>query len=319
MPAEGDVMKPLEFDLLESRLLFAAPPPGSVISLANRQTLLTGMTLSASLKSSLQAKLNTNNLAGFDQQLLDYMRTRSGAGVGKFFFDPADAAADATYITTNIGDGGAPGRGDSIKTHLFPQQGDATTYTVQLPTDIDWDDTTPSSNPEFIHTLNRMVFWMDLSQAFRYTGSTTYIAEMINQLSSSVEQFPTVGEPATFSAADKKGWLLDTSMRVESWNWAYFQVLSSSAWSKEANSLLLYKLQQQGTYLTTAAAYPTTDNRSISQAKSILVEALAFPELTSGTTWRTIGQNLITAAIDGQLYRRRLAPRAEPRLRREHP
>ena len=61
-------------------------------------------------------------------------------------------------------------------------------------------------------------------------------------------------------------------------------------------------MQQQGNYLATAAPYPTTDNRSISQAKGILIEALALPELTSGTTWRTTGENLLGAAIDGQLY-----------------
>ena len=48
-------MKNPSFDLqqLESRVLMAAPAPGSVITAANRQTLLNNFTLSTSLKNSL--------------------------------------------------------------------------------------------------------------------------------------------------------------------------------------------------------------------------------------------------------------------------
>ena len=108
-----------------------------MITAANRQTLLNNLTLSTTLKNSLQAKLTASDLAGFDQQLLDYTRTRTNVN---FFFDPDDAATLGSYITTNIGDGGAVARADDILAHRFPQQSDAQTYTVQLPTDIDWDN-----------------------------------------------------------------------------------------------------------------------------------------------------------------------------------
>lgn len=280
-------------------MLLAAPPPGSVITAANRQTLLDNMTLSASLKNSLQAKLTASDLAGFDQQLLDYVRTRTTAS---FFFAPADAPTHATYITTNIGDGGAVARADDLKLHKFPQQSDSQTYTVQLPTDIDWDNTAPSSNPEFIHALNRHSYWMDLSQAFRFTSSSTYLQEMIDQLSSWSQQFPTVGEPATFSASDKRGWLLDTSIRVEAWSWAYFMVLSNTSWSKEANSLFLYKINQQVQYLASATTYGVADNRTLSHAKGWLYVPQLFPEFVGASSWETSARTLLFDAMDGQLY-----------------
>jgi hypothetical protein len=295
----GGTTKPFDLQPLEARLLFAAPPPGSVITAANRQALLDGMTISSTLRNTLQAKLTANNVAGFDTDLLNYMRTRTNAS---FYFAPADAASYGTYITTNIGDGGIVARADDVKAHLFPQQSDATSFTVQLPADIDWDDTAPSSNPEFIHALNRHGFWTDLAQAFRFNGSSTYVAEMINQLSSWSQQFPTVGEPSTFSANDKKGWLLDTAIRVEAWSWAYFTVLASGAWSKEANSLFLYKLQQQGTYMATATPYPVEDNRSINLAKALTMVGTAFLELGTIGNWRTVGQTRLEKGIDGQFY-----------------
>jgi len=143
---------------------------------------------------------------------------------------------------------------------------------------------------------------MDLSQAFRFNGSSTYVAEMINQLSSWSQQFPTIGTPATFSATDQKGWLLDTSVRVESWVWSYQQVLASSAWSKEANSLFLYKLNQQGQFLASSTPYPTSDNRSLSEAKAWLYIAQVFPEFVGSATWETNARALLFGAMDGQFY-----------------
>ncbi len=288
-----------EFQPLEARVLLAAPPPGSVITAANRQTLLNGMTLGATLRNALQAELTANDLAGFDQQLLDYMRTRGGAD---FYFAPGDAPSIATYITSNVGDGGAVARADHVKAHRFPEHSASATYTVQLPADIDWDNTAPSTSPEFVHALNRHAYWTDLSQAFRFNGSTTYVTEIINQLSSWSQQFPAVTEPATFSVVDKKGWLLDTSIRAEAWTWAYFMVLPSGAWSKEANSLLLYKMQQQGVYLAGATGYSSADNRSISHGKGLSVLSLAFPEFDAGSAWLTSSRLMLENATASQFY-----------------
>src|SRR5688500_15050312 len=144
-------MTSFQLQPLEARVLFAAPPPGSVITAANRQSLLNNLTLSSTLKNSLQAKLTANDLAGFDQQLLDYTRARTNVN---FFFDPDDVPTLGTYVTSNIGDGGAIARADDVLAHRFPQQSDAQSYTVQLPTDIDWDNTAPSANPEFVHALH---------------------------------------------------------------------------------------------------------------------------------------------------------------------
>jgi hypothetical protein len=79
-------------------------------------------------------------------------------------------------------------------------------------------------------------------------------------------------------------------------------VLPSTTWSKEANSLFLYKLNQQGQYLATATSYPSSDNRSLSHAKGWLYVAQLFPEFVGATTWQTNARTLLFNALDGQFY-----------------
>src|SRR5437764_1262989 len=80
-------------DSLERRVLMSATP-SSLLTKPIRQTLLNGMTLSASLKNTLQNDLNTNALSAFDTAVLNYMQTRTNA---HWFFDVASAGSIATY------------------------------------------------------------------------------------------------------------------------------------------------------------------------------------------------------------------------------
>ncbi|MGH7175913.1 MAG: heparinase II/III family protein, partial [Tepidisphaeraceae bacterium] len=276
-----------------------ATSPGSVLTKANRQTLLNGLTLASSLKSSLQFKLNSDNLTGFDQQLLDYFKNRS---TPDFYFATGDVAANASYITSHMGDGGAGSRADAVLAHKFPQQSSSETFTVQLPSTINWTSTAPSSNPEFVHALNRHGYWYDLATAYRYTGNAAYANELIDQLASWSATFTSVTAPVPWSTSDQRGWVLDTGIRVESWCWAYYLLLGSGAWSKEANSLFLYKLFQQADFLSTATSYGNTDNRTISHAKGWFFIAGLFPEFTSAAAWETASRQLLFDATDGQFY-----------------
>src|SRR5437016_5065208 len=97
---------PATIDMLERRV-FLSTDPAAVLTKANRQTLLNGMTLSAGLKTSLQNSLNSNNLSAFDTSLLSYMTSRTNA---HFFFDVSDAASIGSYINSTVGDGGSVSR-----------------------------------------------------------------------------------------------------------------------------------------------------------------------------------------------------------------
>ncbi len=289
-PTEGFEIQPLE-----PRLLMAATP-ASVLTKPIRQTLLSG--LNVSIKSSLQAKLNANDLAGFDTQLLSYMQTRPNT---HFYFQLSEVPGIASYITSDIGDGGATARANDILAHTFPETSDSQTYTVSTGSTIDWTAAN-ASKPEFLHALNRHTYWVDLSRAFRYTGSGTYVTEMTSELASWSQAYPTMAPPTTWSAADQKSWLLDMGIRSEFWTWSYYQVLGASQWTKEANTLFLYKTQQQASYLASATTYGVSDNRSLSHAKGWLFVAEAFPEFVGASTWQTNARSLLFNCLDGQFY-----------------
>ena len=232
-----------------------------------------------------------------------YFQTRSNVN---FFFDPADASNDASYINTNnISYSDILSRADSVvDSHLFPDQTNADTYTVDLPNNIDWTDSSYSTNTEFLHALNRQGFWMDLSQSAVLDGNSKYANELAYELASWSQQYTTADTPTTWSATDQQGWLLDTSIRVENWVWTYFTMLDDPGFSGSENSLFAYKLIQQGDFLY-SNALSTTDfgsNRTISLAKSLLYLGELFPEIDKAGKWESTARSLLFKCMDTQLY-----------------
>ena len=302
----------LSFELspLESRVLLAVTP-ASVLTKDIRQSLLDHLTVSN--KSTLQSKLTANDLAGFDTALLSYMKARSST---HFFFQLADVAGISSYITSNVGQGGADTRANEIVAHKFPQQTSSTDYTVQLGSDDRLDDDRRErarvpSRPEPSGLLAG-----PFRRRTRIRGTTSYVNEMVSELAGWSNTYQTMSLPSSWSTADQRSWLLDMGIRTEAWTWSYYQVLNSAAWTKEANTLFLYKMEQQGEYLASATTYGFADNRSMSHAKGWLFIADAFPEFSSSSTWQTNARALLFNCLDGQFYGRRQPSRAKPRLRR---
>ena len=284
----------------------ASPRPdtlGAAFDSTERQTLLNRLTnLSGSERSTLQTKLNAS-VSQFDSALATYFQTRTNTN---FFFDPSDVSTDSSFITTNhVSYSGIQANGDAVSdSHLFPDQTDADTFTVQLPTNIDWTNGKLSTNTEFLHALNRQGFWMDLSQSAVITGNSKYANELAYELASWSQQYPTMNTPTSWSATDQQGWLLDTSIRTENMVWTYFTMLDNSGFSSAENSLFVYKLLQEGDFLY-SNALTTTDfgsNRTISLAKSLLYMGELFPEIDNAAKWETTARNLLFKCMDTQLY-----------------
>jgi hypothetical protein len=167
-----------QIEPLEQRALLASP--NDVLTTAMRQEIIDHWV--GPNRATMQARLEVGNGA-FDAHLLRYMATRPAS----FFWTPADVSEIADFINGNLATQGLIGLADDIVEHRFPN-GRSNVYDVQLPAgDFDW--TTSNSNPEFVHALNRHVFWLDLSQAYVLTEDPRYIQELISQLSSWSRQF----------------------------------------------------------------------------------------------------------------------------------
>lgn len=283
-----------------------APAPAAVIATADDPS----DSLNATVRSTLVSRLNAgalkdtltplvNNAAAFDQALLDYMRAET---TDRFFFGPSNLASRVSFIQASGLEGPAVARADELMLHLFPQQGDAAVYDVQVDDTIDFDKTSYSLNEEFLPYLNRFEYWMTLGQAYLYTNNTDYVQEIVNELSSFAIQAPTAN-PATWATSGGVSWdLLSASLRVEHWLWSYQMVLDSSAWSKEANTLFVSRMWEHGDFMHRAVAYEPETNRALFHAKSEMMLAQLFPEFLGAATWETTGRTRMFAAMDAQLY-----------------
>ncbi|MEO6435545.1 MAG: alginate lyase family protein, partial [Tepidisphaeraceae bacterium] len=270
--------------IVPSAALIAQTAPADLLTRGIRQQLLKHWT--GPNKAELQAKLDANKLGAFDGLLLDYVKRRAG---GTFFWKTSDVAGIKSFINSNLDTASVIRNADHIVAHRFPN-GNSAVYDVQLPAgEIDW--TTSTSNREFVHSLNRMDFWMDLSQAYVVTGSSKYANELTAQLSSWSAQSPTLAGAQP----------LDVARRANNWTWAYAMLLGSRAWTASANTLMLHKLYQHADFLRVVEPYPLTSNRSLFEARGLLQIAHFVPEFDSSAEWKRFGRKLLFGAMDAQL------------------
>jgi hypothetical protein len=302
---------PQLIEKLEDRLFLAQTPVsprpdtlGTAFDKTERADLLARLTmLPSSVYTSLQSSLAANNLLAFDTTLLNHMRDTSRPG--SYFFAHDQASSIASYIQSNLS-GSASSQisqaNDVTDDRLFPAQSSVSSYTVSLPPNINWSDPSPSTNPEFLSALNRQEWWVSLAQSYRYTGDNKYLNELLYELADWSSENLMFSLPSQTSQYASYGF--DVSLRVENWLMSYYSVLGTSGWTPAANSLLLYKLIQQGDVLNTVSASLTdfSNNRTIAIGRSLLYLGLLLPEVNSSGSWESRGRNTLYQSVSGQFY-----------------
>ena len=285
---------------LEPRLFLAATP-ADVLTGAVRQTLLDNLNLSASRERSLKHKLRTGDHAAFDQQLLDYMRARE---TGKYFFDVDNDTIDeyAGYIAERLSPGSDIERADKVLDNLYPEQDSSADATVRVPEDVDWGNTRYSTNPETVHTLNRLTHWQHLAMAHRLTGEDEYADKIIEQLSDWSAESPAPTDANDWPDAGPQWNRLNAAVRAERWAWTYSLMVNSPRWTKEANTLMLVEVLEHGRFLYAVDAAPITSNHAISHGQGLLYLGQLFPEFTAASRWERRGRDLLFRGMDAQLY-----------------
>ena len=210
------------FEALEPRVMMSAAAAAS-ITLADRAELLANLA-PGSLATTLKYRLKAGDAAGFDQVLLDRMVGREGPA---YFFAPKDAAAyvqfaaNDTYPDTSNLQASIQAEkdaADKVLQHLFPQQVDSETYTVQLGATIDWTAAPAGQGANFLHALNRQNYWPELAEAYQMTGDRRYARELGGELQSWYVQSAPLRNPDAWSTgAGAQWWLLDAADRVGQW------------------------------------------------------------------------------------------------------
>ncbi|MGB7158099.1 MAG: alginate lyase family protein [Tepidisphaeraceae bacterium] len=277
----------------------ATPAPSTLLTKGARQKLLNHW--NGPNKAELQAQLDAGRSGAFDERLLAYMKSRAGQA---FFWKTSDTSEIVSFIKENLATARTIEHADDIVAHRFPEQGNSDAYDVQLPAGaINWSaQPGGTSNPEFIPGLNRQEFWPELAQAYRITGNSKYVNELIAQLASWSQQNPALADPNTWRSVAPRWSLLDTSVRAQSWAWTYQLVLSSNGWTPAANTLLLAKLQEQGDFLRRVTPFALNSNRSLIHASGLLQIAQLVPEFTGAGDWEKYARKLLFGAMDNQLH-----------------
>ena len=295
-------------EALETRVLCARTPAdvrpeslGRAFDLTERSDLLARLgNLPATTYSSLSRDIKRGSASDFDAHLLSYMRNRTSA---TYYFNSDDAGSVANYVKAHFSIAEQLSNANAVTdSRLFPDQSAATSYTVQLPNAINWNDATKSTNPEYLVTLNRHDWWVDLGQSYRYSGDSKYIEELKYELASWSQQNPTFTLPAKVGLYTSYG--LNVGLRVDAWMMTYFSVLQSSGWTGAANSLMLYKLVQQGDILNTVAINTTdfSSNRSVIIGKGEQLLGEVLPEINTAARWEDTGRKMVFTSMGAQFY-----------------
>ncbi|MEM8875114.1 MAG: heparinase II/III family protein [Planctomycetota bacterium] len=306
-------MPVFELTQLESRRLLSATPSTpeafDVLDKPIRQALLNDLTvMNATTRNALQAELDSNDLAGFDATLLAYSESQP---LSNWFFDSTDIATYAAFATNpanGISYTGDVGNADDVvDDRMFPEIENVADYTVNKSNAIDWNSTSGATHPDFLHTLNRHNWWPELATAARLDGDPKYLNDLEYQLASWSQQYTSADTPSFWSEIDQQGWLLDTSIRTEYWQWAYFTALGDAGWEGDANTLMLVKLNEAGEFLLTNAqaaldSGEVDSNRDLTLAKTLQHLGQAFPEFAGASDWKDVGRQLLFASMDAQLY-----------------
>jgi hypothetical protein len=278
---------------------FASNP--ARITLADRQQLIAHLT-PGPLTASLSKTLRHSGPDAFDVSLLKYMVRRAGP---YFFFNPKQLPDYVDYLNQKLASivPQTLTNADAILAHLFPDQLNSETYTVQLPAAIDWDAQPASTdNADFLHGLNRHTFWKDLAVAYQYTGDGKYVRELAAQLQSWSSQTPPLADPNDWASSSPHWWLLDAADRATNWTYAYFMVLGSPDWTPAANTLFLKEIWEHGDFLSRVTPSGYAKNRTALHAAGLQRLGMLFPEFADAPAWEYKGTDMTFRSLAAQFF-----------------
>jgi hypothetical protein len=309
---------------LERRTLLSVAPQGHDLVSSTSSTAPAAITLSTSaapdlmthgqrqelllhlanpLQPSLGRTLRHSGDAAFDASLLDYILHRDGIN---YFYRPKSLSGLVDWINTYLGGRADKDvvKADAILAHKFPEQVSSDEYAIQLPAgEIDWGrQPTTTDNPGFLHALNRHGYWRELGMAWQLTSDPRYVRELVAELKSWSDQTPALSNPDDWPSHATQWSPLDTADRVRNWIETYYRVLGAPAWTPAANSLFLYRLFDQGDFLSRVTPSAYTKNRTAVHAAALVRIGILFPEFTDAPVWEYHGFDMTFRCLGAQFY-----------------
>lgn len=161
----------------------------------------------------------------------------------------------------------------------------------------------PNQTDEWLWSLNRMMYWKDLGEAWWKTGDAKYANTFVHQLRSWAQAMPM---PNMMDEGSGSGWRgLEAGLRAdESWPLAWHRFLSAPEFTDPDLILMLKGFAAHGRYLSEHRVpdpkLPTTNHYLIAWSGLYTVGSL-FPEFKPAARWRAEGRTRLVNALQSSL------------------
>ncbi len=163
-----------------------------------------------------------------------------------------------------------------------------------------WADYKPQDDPrgrdvKVIYELNRHQHLPRLAAAYKSTGDERYVAEIISQLESWVDQNPT-GRGINWQSS------LELAIRSISWMWTLFLILDSPslkpAVTNRIGRSLFSQIQHIYRHLST---FTSPNTHLIGEAATLLIAGLVFEGHPSAAAWLGTGRTILNQEAQKQV------------------
>ena len=155
-------------------------------------------------------------------------------------------------------------------------------------------------SPEFggvlyVWLLNRFTHFYRLGSAFQLTKDEKYASEIINQISSWIEQNPyLIGVNWTSP--------LEMSIRVIAWIWALEMIKESNALSKEFFSRVIQVINFHADYIyNNLSLHGSANNHLIGEVSGLVFVGSFLPFLKNAEKWKKKGLSVLEDEIPKQI------------------
>jgi hypothetical protein len=185
---------------------------------------------------------------------------------------------------------------------------------IHLARDIDWHRDPVSAQPwpqrywadydlvhsstadsKVIHELNRQQYLPRLAKAFFLTGDEDYACEAVGQMESWIDQNPKWNGVNWQSS-------LEISIRVISWVWTLFLLLSSESLDERATRRICKSVFAQLDHVYRyPSLYSSPNTHLIGEATALFVGGLLFPELPRADKWRQFASIVLVSEMQRQV------------------
>ncbi|MBB3110208.1 hypothetical protein FHS18_002275 [Paenibacillus phyllosphaerae] len=150
-----------------------------------------------------------------------------------------------------------------------------TSVPVQFGERIDWNHI-PSDDIEWLYMLNRHGYWVELGEAYLFTGDERYAREVCEQMTDWIERNPV---PEEMTIQGSGAWrTIEAGLRCVNWVKARTFIARSPHWTEEMEARMLLALHDHAEYLCRCDnGWKRMSNWGVIENTGLLAAALAAP------------------------------------------